>query len=88
MNYASTSNIREVIKFYNLGDKTFETDSSEDALRWPTMDGTYLEVLDCLGATLVDLLVGVMDDESSKTVIFAPRARVDEAVGLCYRQET
>ena len=22
----STSNIREVIKFYNLGDKTFETD--------------------------------------------------------------
>ena len=26
MNYASTSNIREVIKFYNLGDKTFETD--------------------------------------------------------------
>ena len=26
MNYTSTSNIREVIKFYNLGDKTFETD--------------------------------------------------------------
>ena len=26
MNYASTSNIREVIKFYNLGEKTFETD--------------------------------------------------------------
>ena len=26
MNYASTLNIREVIKFYNLGDKTFETD--------------------------------------------------------------
>ena len=25
-NYASISNIREVIKFYNLGDKTFETD--------------------------------------------------------------
>ena len=28
LNYASTSNIREVIKFYNLGDKTFETDFS------------------------------------------------------------
>ena len=28
MNYASTSNIQEVIKFYNLGDKTFETDFS------------------------------------------------------------
>ena len=27
-NYASTSNIREVIKFYNLDDKTFETDFS------------------------------------------------------------
>ena len=26
LNYASTSNIREVIKFYNLDDKTFETD--------------------------------------------------------------
>ena len=26
MNYASTSNIGEVIKFYNLGDKTVETD--------------------------------------------------------------
>ena len=26
--YASASNIREVIKFYNLGDKTFETDFS------------------------------------------------------------
>ena len=26
LNYASTSNFREVIKFYNLGDETFETD--------------------------------------------------------------
>ena len=26
LSYASTSNIREVMKFYNLGDKTFETD--------------------------------------------------------------
>ena len=30
LNYASTSNIREVIKFYNLCDKTFETDFSFD----------------------------------------------------------
>ena len=30
LNYASTSNIRKVIKFYNLGDKTFETDFSFD----------------------------------------------------------
>ena len=28
LNYASASNIGEVIKFYNLGDKTFETDFS------------------------------------------------------------
>ena len=26
LNYASTANIEEVMKFYNLGDKTFETD--------------------------------------------------------------
>ena len=33
----------------------------EDALRWSTMGGTYLEVLDCLGAALADLLGGVTD---------------------------
>ena len=27
-NYASTANIEEVMKFYNLGDKTFEADFS------------------------------------------------------------
>ena len=26
LNYASTTNIEEVMRFYNLGDKTFETD--------------------------------------------------------------
>ena len=26
LNYASAANIEEVMKFYNLGDKTFETD--------------------------------------------------------------
>ena len=30
MNYASTANIEEVMKFYNLGHKTFETDFSYD----------------------------------------------------------
>ena len=28
LNYASTANIEEVMKFYNLSDKTFETDFS------------------------------------------------------------
>ena len=28
LNYASTANIEEVMKFYNPGDKTFETDFS------------------------------------------------------------
>ena len=28
MNYGSTTNTQEVIKFYNLRDKTFETDFS------------------------------------------------------------
>ena len=30
LNYASTANIEEVMKFYNLGDKTFETDFLRD----------------------------------------------------------
>ena len=33
----------------------------EDALLWPRMDGTYLEVIGYLGAALVGLLGGVMD---------------------------
>ena len=28
LKYASTANIEEVVKFYNLGDKTFKTDFS------------------------------------------------------------
>ena len=31
LNYASTANIEEVMTFYNLGDKTFETDFSFDS---------------------------------------------------------
>ena len=34
---------------------------AENALRWPMMVGTYLEVEGCLGAALVDLLGGDMD---------------------------
>ena len=30
LNYASTANIEEVMKFYNPGDKTFETDFDGD----------------------------------------------------------
>ena len=33
----------------------------ENTPRWPMMGGTYLEVIGCLGAALVDLLGGVMD---------------------------
>ena len=33
----------------------------EITLRWPTMGGSYLKVLHCLGAALVILLGGVMD---------------------------
>ena len=35
LNYASTANIEEVMKFYNLGDKTFETDFSYCVLSIP-----------------------------------------------------
>ena len=34
---------------------------AEDAQRYPTMVGTYLEVVGCLGAVLVDLLGGDVD---------------------------
>ena len=34
---------------------------AENALRWPMMVGTYLEVEGCLWAALVDLLGGVMN---------------------------
>ena len=30
LNYASTTNTEEVMKFYNLGDKTFETDFGQN----------------------------------------------------------
>ena len=30
LNYASAANIEEVMKFYNLGDKTFEADFSHN----------------------------------------------------------
>ena len=33
LNYASTANIEEVMKFYNLGHKTFETDFSDCFLK-------------------------------------------------------
>ena len=33
----------------------------EDVLKWPTIGGTYLEVIGCLVAVLVGLLGGVMD---------------------------
>ena len=33
----------------------------ENALQWPVMGGTYLEVIGCLGAALVDLLGGEID---------------------------
>ena len=33
---------------------------AENALRWPMVDETYLEVVGCLGAALVVLLVGDM----------------------------
>ena len=34
---------------------------AENVPRWPMMDGTYFEVVGCLGTALVDLLDGVMN---------------------------
>ena len=41
LNYASTANIEDVMKFYNLGDKTFERDFS----RWYQVS---LHLIGCL----------------------------------------
>ena len=42
MNNVFTSNIREVIKFYNPGDKTFETDFS--IMRMRTIIGSKFQI--------------------------------------------
>ena len=34
LNYASATNIEEVMKFYNVGDKTFEADFNTTGLSW------------------------------------------------------
>ena len=43
INYASTANIEEVMKFYNLGDKTFETDFNYLLHQFTSME--FTEVL-------------------------------------------
>ena len=44
LNYASTPSIEEVMKFYNLGDKTFETDFKSVIILNPCMPINYLVV--------------------------------------------
>ena len=65
MNYASTSNIREVIEFYNLGDKTFETDFNKCGIVMASSGNIYrgiqliIDVIDCKmlkGKYLVSML--------------------------------
>ena len=51
----------------------------DDALRWPTRGGTYLEVVDCLGAELMDLVGRVMD---FKTVVVLETRLTLELVNL------
>ena len=55
MNYASTANIEEVMKFYNLGDKTFETNFNCDVhfkmfrhnpeAKYEPNGGRYLQIM-------------------------------------------
>ena len=40
LNYASTANIEEAMKFYNLGDKTFETDFSTCVKKMEVFENT------------------------------------------------
>ena len=51
MNYASTSNIREAIKFYNLGDKTFETDFSFSAADNPYTNKEFFKICEDYGVS-------------------------------------
>ena len=47
MNYASTPNIREVIRLYNLGDKTFEIDFSRlQSMNSPKLKDSQIKKLD------------------------------------------
>ena len=41
----------------------------EDMLRWPTMGGTYLEIIGCLWATSLGLLGGVMNADGFGIVL-------------------
>ena len=46
LNYASTANIEEIMKFYNLGHKTFETDfNSQHSAAYRVYQGVCIEFL-------------------------------------------
>ena len=45
-NYVSTANIEEVMKFYNQGDKTLETDFSIDVI--VTLEVRFLKISFCI----------------------------------------
>ena len=44
LNYSSAANIEEVMKFYNLGDKTFETDFSMNWISRPILEVRPLQM--------------------------------------------
>ena len=60
MNYASASNIREVIKFYNLDDKTFETDFRSHYLMILQQGAELkLEQESCHGMGVIEVKYGI-----------------------------
>ena len=46
LNYVSAANIKEVMKFYNLGDKTFETDFNMFRISFPELDKPVIPSID------------------------------------------
>ena len=82
LDYASTANIEEVVKFYNLGNKTFETDFNIVTLTELRSEyrnisskiAKYRDTLDILGGPVVSM-VGPMSHNylrSQKTGISKP----------------
>ena len=53
LNYASTANIEEVMKFYNLGHKTFETDFSRNKIAASAIKGNVNSAIEETSAFFV-----------------------------------
>ena len=65
LNYASTANIKEVMKFYNLGgNKSFETDFSlHSSIRELAVRACFLPRIGCISALMSSKLISSEDQQ-------------------------